>query len=230
MTAKGVSLKNEKERPSCFDPDDPDYVKDLQRPAVIKVIRQDSNSARGDSEQLKSLKRLSELKMHAGAKSLKTLPSVGASAVPIADLKSNDNYSVHEKMQRNKLASLFRLVDLFQWSLGIHNNITLRLRNDDNCVLINSFGLLYHEITAGSLVKLNLQGVIVDPGTTSLGINKSGFMLHSAIHSARPDVRCILHLNTAVVSAVASMTCGLLPLCQEAISIGSVAYHDNNVG
>ncbi|KAK6032120.1 hypothetical protein OSTOST_01710, partial [Ostertagia ostertagi] len=199
MTAKGVLLKNERERPSCFDPDDPEYVKDLQRPAVIKedltemerrkrvqellesksfcqeleeVIRQDSNSARGDPEQLKPLKRLSELKMHAGAMTLKTLPSIGASAVPIADLKSNDNYSVHEKLQRNKLASLFRLVDLFQWSLGIHNNITLRLRNDENYVLINPFGLLYHEITAGSFVKLNLQGDIVDPGTTSLGINK----------------------------------------------------------
>ncbi|KIH59994.1 hypothetical protein ANCDUO_09762 [Ancylostoma duodenale] len=80
-----------------------------------------------------------------------------------------------------------------------------------------------------SLVKVNLQGETVDPGSTKLGINQNGFMLHSAIHSARPDVRCILHMHTAVVSAVASMKCGLLPLCQEAMVIGPVAYHDYQV-
>uniref|UniRef100_A0A0K0D2I2 Aldolase_II domain-containing protein n=1 Tax=Angiostrongylus cantonensis TaxID=6313 RepID=A0A0K0D2I2_ANGCA len=150
----------------------------------------------------------------------------GGSAIPIADLKGNDNYTKQEKLLRNKLASLYRLVDLFQWSQGIYNHITLRLSGDDNHILVNPFGLLYHEVTAGSIVKADLQGEIVDPGITKLGINRNSFMLHSVIHSARPDVRCILHMHTAVVSAVASMKCGLLPLCQEAMVIGPVAYHD----
>ncbi|WKY14811.1 hypothetical protein Q1695_000381 [Nippostrongylus brasiliensis] len=253
MTAKGVALNGERERPFRFDPDDPEYIKDLQRPAVIKedltemerrkrvqqllesksfckeleeVIRQESGCARSDVEHLKSMQKLSELTLPNGAISFAALHSIGASAVPIADLKGNDSYSRQEKLLRNKLASLYRLVDLFQWSLGIYNHITLRLPGDEEHILVNPFGLLYHEITAGSLVKVNLQGDIIDPGTTRLGISKSGFMLHAAIHAARPDVRCILHMHTAVVSAVASMKCGLLPLCQEAMVIGPVAYHD----
>ncbi|VDM58699.1 unnamed protein product [Angiostrongylus costaricensis] len=253
MAGKSVNPNSERERPFRFDPDDPDYIKDLQRPAVIKedltemerrkrvqqllesksfckeleeVIRQESESNRSDSEHLKTIQRLSELTLPNSAMSFASLHSLGGSAIPIADLKGNDNYTKQEKLLRNKLASLYRLVDLFQWCQGIYNHITLRLSGDDNHILVNPFGLLYHEVTAGSIVKVNLQGEIVDPGTTKLGINRNSFMLHSAIHSARPDVRCILHMHTAVVSAVASMKCGLLPLCQEAMVIGPVAYHD----
>lgn len=96
-------------------------------------------------------------------------------------------------------------------------------------ILINPFGLLYHEISASTLIKINLNGNILDAGSTSLGINQAGYVLHSAIHAARPDVRCVLHLHTAVVSAVSSMKCGLLPVCQEAMIIGPVAYHDYQV-
>ncbi|KAK6760322.1 hypothetical protein RB195_021701 [Necator americanus] len=253
MTAKSVTLNGERERPFRFDPDDPEYIKDLQRPAVIKedltemerrkrvqqllesksfcreleeVIRQESDSCRSDPEHLKTIQRLSELTLPNGAMTFANLHSVAGSAIPIADLKGNDNYTRQEKLLRNKLASLYRLVDLFQWSQGIYNHITLRLPQDDDHILVNPFGLLYHEITASSLVKVNLRGETVDPGTTKLGINQNGLMLHLAIHSARPDVRCILHMHTAVVSAVASMKCGLLPLCQEAMVIGPVAYHD----
>ncbi|KAJ1363709.1 Class II Aldolase and Adducin N-terminal domain [Parelaphostrongylus tenuis] len=253
MAAKSVNHNAERERPFRFDPDDPDYIKDLQRPAVIKedltemerrkrvqqllesksfckeleeVIRQESESNRSDSEHLKTIQRLSELTLPSSAMSFASLHSLGGSAIPIADLKGKDNYTKQEKLLRNKLASLFRLVDLFQWSQGIHNHITLRLSGDDNHILVNPFGLLYHEVTAGSLVKVDLQGEILDGGATKLGINRNAFMLHSAIHSTRPDVRCILHMHTAVVSAVASMKCGLLPLCHEAIVIGPVAYHD----
>ncbi|KAE9413490.1 hypothetical protein Angca_003761, partial [Angiostrongylus cantonensis] len=253
MATRSVNPNSERERPFRFDPDDPDYIKDLQRPAVIKedltemerrkrvqqllesksfckeleeVIKQESESNRNDSEHLKTIQRLSELTLPNSAISFASLHSLGGSAIPIADLKGNDNYTKQEKLLRNKLASLYRLVDLFQWSQGIYNHITLRLSGDDNHILVNPFGLLYHEVTAGSIVKADLQGEIVDPGITKLGINRNSFMLHSVIHSARPDVRCILHMHTAVVSAVASMKCGLLPLCQEAMVIGPVAYHD----
>ena len=112
-------------------------------------------------------------------------------------------------------------------------------------ILINPFGLLYHEVTAGSLIKLNLAGDVLDQGSTNLGVNQAAYVLHSAIHDARPgknttitsaimsvfytDIHCVLHLHTAVVSAVGSMKCGLLPICQEAMIIGPVGYHDYQV-
>ncbi|VDK49436.1 unnamed protein product [Anisakis simplex] len=237
-----------------FDPDDPDYIKDLQRPAAIKedlsemerrkrvqqilesksfcktleeLIKQESENNKTDPEHLKTLQRLSELTLPHGHLAAVSLRSIGsASVLPVADLRGNDKYTKAEKLLRNKLASLYRLVDLFQWSQGIYNHITLRLSDDTDEILINPFGLLYHEITASSLVKVNLDGEILDHGSTKLGINQAGYVLHSAIHRARPDVRCVLHMHTAVVSAVSSMKCGLLPISQEAMIIGPVAYHD----
>jgi adducin len=98
------------------------------------------------------------------------------------------------------------------------------LENEEE-ILINPFGLLYNEITASSLLKISLDGSIIDNGSTTLGLNQAGYVLHSAIHKSRPDVKCILHAHTPVVSAVSSMKCGLLPISQEAMIIGPVAYH-----
>jgi adducin len=109
---------------------------------------------------------------------------------------------------------LFNICFLFQ----------LRLSHEE--VLINPFGLLYNEITASSLIKISLDGKILDNGSTDLGVNQAGYILHSAIHSSRPDVKCVLHLHTPVVSAVSSMKCGLLPISQEAMIVGPPAYHD----
>ncbi|VDM25082.1 unnamed protein product [Toxocara canis] len=135
-----------------FDPDDPDYIKDLQRPAAIKedlsemerrkrvqqilesksfckeleeLIKQESENNKSDPEHLKTLQRLSELTLphgHIAAVSLRNISS--ANILPIADLRGNDKYTKAEKVLRNKLASLYRLVDLFQWSQGIYNHIT----------------------------------------------------------------------------------------------------------
>ncbi|KAK5970075.1 Class II aldolase [Trichostrongylus colubriformis] len=144
---------------------------------------------------------------------------------PIADLRPG-KYSPTESRLRCQLASLYRLVDLFQWSQGIYNHMTVRLPDKDNEILINPFGLLYHEQTASTLVKVDLEGKVLDPGNTDLGINQAGYTLHSAIHGARKDLQCIIHLHTPSVVAVSAMKCGLLPLCQEAMIIGEVAYHD----
>ena len=67
---------------------------------------------------------------------------------------------------------------------------------------MNAFGLMYHEITASNLVRVDLEGNILDPGSTQLGINRSGFALHSAIHSARRDIKCIIHVHTNAGIAV----------------------------
>ncbi|CAI2356854.1 unnamed protein product [Caenorhabditis sp. 36 PRJEB53466] len=247
----------ERERPYLRDPDDPEYIKDLQRPAVIKedlsemerrkrvqqilesksfcheleeVIRQECDSARTDPDHLQTLQKLSDLTVSQGNMSFANLHSyavkLAGNTMAIADLRGNETYSKVEKIQRNKLACLFRLADLFQWSQGIHNEITYRTNDEDGTFLMNPFGLLYHEITAAALVKIDENGQILDCGALKAGVNQPAFLLHSAIYKARPMVRCILHMHTAIVAAVASMKFGLLPLCQEAMVIGPVGYHD----
>ncbi|KAL8207711.1 UNVERIFIED_CONTAM: Alpha-adducin, partial [Gekko kuhli] len=75
-------------------------------------------------------------------------------------------------------------------------------------------------------VKINIQGDVIDRGSTNLGVNQAGFTLHSAIYAARPDIKCIVHIHTPAGAAVSAMKCGLLPLSPEALSLGEVAYHD----
>ena len=76
------------------------------------------------------------------------------------------------------------------------------MSQDTEHFLLNPFGMLYSEVTASSLVKVNMQGETVEEGTTNFGVNQAGFMLHSAIHQARPDVKCIVHLHTPNIVAV----------------------------
>ncbi|CAF0993415.1 unnamed protein product [Rotaria sordida] len=143
----------------------------------------------------------------------------GSVIVPINDIRGVDSqgYSKSERLLRCKLASLYRLVDLFGWSQGIYNHITARVNQELEHFLINPFGLMYHEVTGSSLVKVDIAGNIIDPGSTTYGINRAGYTLHSAIHKARPDLKCIIHLHTPAVAAVSSMKCGLLPLSQDAL-------------
>ncbi|XP_058526320.1 alpha-adducin isoform X4 [Ochotona princeps] len=147
---------------------------------------------------------------------------------PVNDLRGSDSiaYDKGEKLLRCKLAAFYRLADLFGWSQLIYNHITTRVSSEQEHFLIVPFGLLYSEVTASSLVKVNLQGDIVDRGSTNLGVNQAGFTLHSAIYAARPDVRCIVHTHTPAGAAVSAMKCGLLPISPEALSLGEVAYHD----
>ncbi|XP_014916657.1 alpha-adducin isoform X3 [Poecilia latipinna] len=147
---------------------------------------------------------------------------------PVNDLRGSDSisYDKGEKLLRCKLAAFYRLADLFGWSELIYNHLTIRVNSDQERFLIVPFGLLYSEVTASSLVKIDLQGEIVDRGSTNLGVNQAGFMLHSAIYAARPDVKCIVHIHTAAGAAVSAMKCGLLPISPEALSLGEVSYHD----
>ncbi|XP_021961097.1 protein hu-li tai shao isoform X3 [Folsomia candida] len=152
----------------------------------------------------------------------------GSCAIPINDIRGIDTiaYAKGEKVMRCKLAAVYRLVDLYGWSQNIYNHITLRVSHDEAHFLINPFGMLYNEMTASSLVKVDLQGNVVEPGTTNLGVNIAGFTLHSAIHAHRPDLKCIIHLHLPTVIAISSLKCGLLPLSQEAAIVGDVSYHE----
>lgn len=124
--------------------------------------------------------------------------------MPINDIRGVESmgYAKGEKLLRCKLAAVFRLLDLYGWTQGVGGQITARLNQDQEHFLINPYGLLYHEVTASSLVKVDMKGSVVEQGTTNFGVHVTGFQLHSTIHAARPDIKCIIHINTPTVTAV----------------------------
>ncbi|MCX7930922.1 MAG: class II aldolase/adducin family protein [Rhodovarius sp.] len=131
-----------------------------------------------------------------------------------------------EWQARCDLAACYRLMDLFGMTDLIYNHITLRIPGTDH-LLINLYGLLYREITASSLVKIDVEGNIIWKPDTDYGINRSGFVIHGAIHKARPDVAAVIHTHTRAGMAVSAMACGLLPLTQTAMRfVGHIGYHD----
>merc|ERR1719412_2582358 len=152
---------------------------------------------------------------------------VAGGAIPINDIRGLEGmaYTKQEKLTRCKLAAVYRLIDMYGWTQGIYNHVTVRISQETEHFLLNPFGMLYNEITASSLVKVDMQGNVVEAGTTNFGVNIAGFMLHSAIHSARPDIKCIIHIHTPAIVAVSAMKCGLLYLSQESCLLGDLSYH-----
>lgn len=137
-----------------------------------------------------------------------------------------DQVSATEWQARCDLAACYRLIDAYGMTDLIYNHITLRIPGTDH-LLINLYGLLYKEITATSLVKIDVEGNIIWKPETDYGINKSGYVIHGAIHTARPDVAAVIHTHTRAGMAVAAMKCGLLPLSQTSIRfVGHLGYHD----
>jgi ribulose-5-phosphate 4-epimerase/fuculose-1-phosphate aldolase len=143
------------------------------------------------------------------------------------DFKSiRDQVSPEEWQARLDLAACYRLVDAYGMTDLIYNHITARIPGTEH-LLINLYGLLYKEITASSLVKIDVEGNIIWKPATDYGINTSGYVIHGAIHTARPDVKCVLHTRTRAGMAVSAMACGLLPLSQTSIRFaGHIGYHD----
>lgn len=133
--------------------------------------------------------------------------------------------SAEEWQLRRELAACYRLVAQHGWDDLIFTHISVRIPGDEHHFLINPFGLLFEEITASSLVKIDLQGVpVLD---TPYMVNPAGFVIHGAIHQAREDALCVLHTHTREGMAVSVQKEGLLPLTQTACSVyGDVAYHD----
>ena len=126
---------------------------------------------------------------------------------------------------RVDLAAAYRLVAHYGWDDLIYTHISARVPGEDAHFLINPFGMFFHEITASSLVKVDLDGAIVSP--TAYSINKAGYVIHSAVHAARHDVGCVIHLHTDDGAAVSAQAEGLLPLTQTAmIALASLAYHE----
>lgn len=127
---------------------------------------------------------------------------------------------------RVTLAAAYRLVALYGMTDMIANHISCCVPGEPGHFLINPYGLLYTEITASSLLKVTLDGTIVDQGDTEYNINRAGFVIHSAIHGAREDVDCVVHTHTPAGMAVSALQCGLLPITQTATRWSKIAYHD----
>ena len=127
---------------------------------------------------------------------------------------------------RVKLAAAYQLAALFRWTDHIYTHFSARVPGPEEHFLINAFGLLFDEITASNLVKVDVDGTIIDD-PLNLGINQAGYVIHSAIHRARPDLKAVLHTHTRDGAAVSAQRGGLLPLSQHALAFYSrVKYHE----
>jgi ribulose-5-phosphate 4-epimerase/fuculose-1-phosphate aldolase len=130
-----------------------------------------------------------------------------------------------EWQARVDLAATYRLVAHYGWDDLIYTHISMRVPGEDECFLINPYGMTFDEITASSLVKIDLDGNIVMP--TDYMVNPAGFTIHSAVHSAGADAHCVIHTHSDDGVAVSAQADGLLPLSQTAmIVLGDLAYHD----
>jgi ribulose-5-phosphate 4-epimerase/fuculose-1-phosphate aldolase len=128
---------------------------------------------------------------------------------------------------RVTLAACYRLVAHYGMTDMIYNHISLRVPGQDDQFLINPYGCLYEEMSASMLYKLNFAGDIILEPNVDYGFSRSGYVIHSAILKARPDINCVIHTHARASEAVSAMRCGLLPLTQHAMRFyGHIAYHD----
>ena len=134
-----------------------------------------------------------------------------------------------EWQARVDLAACYRLVAIYGLSDMIANHISARIPSEEGVFLINPYGMMYEEITASSLLKVDFSGNVLggpDFGSLGYGVNRAGAVIHSAIHEARHDVGCVLHTHSWASMAVSTLECGILPLNQTAMRFLKVAYHD----
>jgi len=140
-------------------------------------------------------------------------------------VRADADTSADEQGLRADLAACYRIFAMLGWTELIYNHITVRIPGPERHFLINPFGLHYTEVTAGNLVKIDLQGRIV--GQSDWPVNPAGFVLHSAIHEAIPEAHCVMHTHTTAGCAVACSAAGLSrDNFYSAQLHGRVAYHD----
>lgn len=135
-----------------------------------------------------------------------------------------DHVSVEEWQARVDLAAAYRLVAHYGWDDLVFTHISARVPGPEHHFLINPYGLMFDEITASSLVKVDLEGKIVMESPYQ--INPAGFVIHSAIHAAREDALCVMHTHTLAGVAVSAQAGGLLPISQQSMfPLATIGYH-----
>ncbi|XP_016115008.1 gamma-adducin-like [Sinocyclocheilus grahami] len=221
----------------------------------LDVLIQEQMNKGGSSSNLWALRQIADfMATHGSPASLPVSQSTVSMVTPINDLHGWDPGSMvkGERLMRCKLASVHRLLDLYGWTQLPNTCLTVRnafgqhakthalqvivhrlldlygwTQLPNTCLTVrNAFG--QHAKTHALQVKVNILGEVVEKGSTALGVDLSAFALHSAVYSARPDIRCLLHLHTPATAAVSAMKCGLLLLSHEALLVGDVAYYDYN--
>ncbi|KAI1887007.1 hypothetical protein AGOR_G00201610 [Albula goreensis] len=203
----------------------------LQSPAFkdeLEGLIQEQMNKGNNPTGLLALRQIADFFMASTVAGFSTSPLSLGMVTPINDMHGTESSTMvkGEKQTRCKLASLYRLVDLFSWAHFASSYITVRVSKEQDHILIIPRGLSFAEATAANLVKVNIIGEVVDQGSTTLQIDHCGFSPHAAIYSMRPDARCIVHIHTPATAAVSSMKCGILPISQEALILGDIAYYN----
>jgi ribulose-5-phosphate 4-epimerase/fuculose-1-phosphate aldolase len=152
----------------------------------------------------------------------------------VANITKDDifSYSLKGKVSEDEwrarvdLAAAYRLTHLYGMTDMIANHISARVPGEPEHFLINPYGLLYEEMTASTLLKVDLDGNIIGGSPFGYKVNRPGFVIHSAIHAARHDIDCVAHTHTPAGMAISALKCGLLPITQTATRWGKIAYHN----
>jgi len=148
-----------------------------------------------------------------------------------AKLKTVKTPSVRDRVSKEEwgvrvdLAAAYQLAAIYKWTDMIYTHFSARVPGSEN-YLINPYGLMFDEITASNLVKIDPEGKVLDD-PSGMGYNEAGFVIHGCVHAARPEIHCVIHTHTRAGVAVSAMKCGLLPISQHAMRVqGEVTYHD----
>ena len=140
-----------------------------------------------------------------------------------------DKVTPEEWKARVDLAACYRLIAHYGMSDMMANHITIRVPGEEGAFLTNPYGMMYEEMTASCYLKISHDGEVLfkpDFGDLNYGFNKPGYILHSAVHKARPEVDCVIHTHTPAGMAISSLKCGLLPINQTAMRFLKISYHD----
>ncbi|KAM9362818.1 adducin 3 (gamma) a isoform 3-T4 [Symphorus nematophorus] len=203
----------------------------LQSPAFkeeLESLIQEQQRKGNNPTGLLALRQIADFFMASSVAGFNTSPLSLGMVTPINDMYGVESTTMvkGEKLTRCKLASLYRLVDLFSWAHFANSYITGRVGKEQDHILIIPRGLSFAEASASNLVKVNIIGDVIDQGSTNLRVDPAGFSPHAAIYSMRPDIRCVIHVHTPATAAVSSMKCGILPISQEALILGDIAYYN----
>ncbi len=127
---------------------------------------------------------------------------------------------------RVNVAACYRLIHHFGMDDMIYNHISARVPGEPDHFLINPYGMMYEEVSASSLLKIDLDGNVVLDSGTGYGVNQAGYVIHSAVHAGRADIHSVIHTHSVAGMAVSALDCGLLPLTQNAMFFEGIGMHE----
>ncbi|KAM6040457.1 beta-adducin [Chlamydotis macqueenii] len=203
----------------------------LQSPSFreeLESLIQEQMKKGNNSSHIWALRQIADFMATTSPATLPTSPMGLVAVTPINDLHGAEVPALAkgERSMRCKVGSIHRLLDLYGWAQLGHGAVTLRVSKEQEHFLVAPQGLACSEVTAASLIKVNVLGAVVEQGSTGFAPDARSFSLHAAIYAARPDARCIIRLHTPATAAVSAMRCGVLPISRAALLLGDVAYFD----